>query len=404
MRNITKLLLVAIASHLATISVASESVAPGLEVLLKQQKALIAGKRVGLITNHSAVDRQMRSAIDLLAGAPGIKLAALFAPEHGVRGAAQAGDSIETSVDTKTGIPIYSLYGKTTRPTPEMLKGIDVLVFDIQDVGVRFYTYINTLGACMESAAEQGIPFIVLDRPNPLADTATEGQILDVARFKSGVGAYPIPIRYGLTIGELSGFINDGLKKRANLTVVKMNNYRRSLWYDQTGLQWIAPSPNIPSLATAIVYPGMCLIEGTNVSEGRGTTQPFEMIGAPWIDGDKLADQLNALKLPGVLFRPASFTPTFSKYKEKECRGIQVHVTDRQRFQAVRVAVYVLATIKKNYPDQFQWSRMIDLLSGSDSLRLAIDRNTPVDDILASWAPDLKKFDIARQRYFLYPQ
>lgn len=403
MRNSVRILLIAVSLQIAMTTVAAQSVVPGLEVLLTEQKALIAGKRVGLITNHSAVDRQMRSAIDLLAGTPGVKLAALFGPEHGVRGAVQAGDSVENGTDSKTGVPIYSLYGRTARPTPEMLKGIDMLLFDIQDAGVRFYTYITTLGDCMEAAAEQEIPFVVLDRPNPLADTAIEGRLLDIARFKSGVGAYVIPIRYGLTIGELAGFINDGLKKPAKLTVVKMKNYRRSLWYDQTGLQWVAPSPNIPSLATAIVYPGMCLIEGTNVSEGRGTTQPFEMIGAPWINGDKLAEQLNALKLPGVLFRAASFTPTFSKFKDQTCNGIQVHVVDRQQFQAVRVVLHILATLKRDYPDQFQWLKSIDRLSGSDDLRLAIDRNTPVDDILASWAPELKKFDAARKRYFLYP-
>jgi len=403
MRNSVKILLIAVTVFIAVASAAGQTVVPGLEVLLTEQKALIAGKRVGLITNHSAVDRQMRSAIDLLAAAPGVKLVALFGPEHGVRGAAQAGESVEASTDPRTGVPIHSLYGRISRPTPEMLKGVDVLLFDIQDAGVRFYTYINTMGRCMEAAAEQGIPFVVLDRPNPLADTAIEGRLLDVARFKSGVGAYAIPIRYGLTIGELAGFINDRLKKAAKLTVVKMKNYRRSLWYDQTGLQWIAPSPNIPSPATATVYPGMCLIEGTNVSEGRGTTQPFEMIGAPWLDGDKLADSLNALKLPGVLFRPASFTPIFSKFKDQACRGIQVHVTDRQSFRAVRVVLHIIAAVRQSHPDQFRWLKSIDLLSGSDDLRLAMDRNTPVDDILASWAPEISKFDAARKRYFLYP-
>ncbi len=325
-------------------------VVPGLEVILAEQKSLMRGKRVGLITNHTAVDRRGRHAVDLLAASPDVHLTALFAPEHGIRGAVQAGGEVAGSRDRKTGVPVYSLYGKVTKPTPEMLGNIDVLIYDIQDVGARFYTYISTLGEAMEAAAAAGIPFIVLDRPNPLADVCLEGPILDPARFRSFVGAYPIPIRYGMTAGELAGFVRDSLPKSPNLTVVKMKNYRRGLWYDQTGLLWIAPSPNIPSLATATVYPGMCLFEGTNLSEGRGTTQPFEMIGAPWLDGDRVAEELNGLKLDGVLFRPVSFTPTFSKHQGQLCHGIQVHVTERTRFRPVRTAIHVLCAIRKDYP------------------------------------------------------
>ncbi len=391
---------------LATLAISAPAqvqVVSGLEVLLTEQKALIEGKRVGLITNHTAVDRQMRHAVDLLAKAPGVRLTALFAPEHGLRGTIEAGGEVTDTRDARTGIPIYSLYGQTRRPTAEMLKDIDVLVFDIQDAGVRFYTYISTLGECMEAAAGRGIPFVVLDRPNPLAGIRIEGRMIDLVRFKSFVGAYPIPVRYGLTIGELAGFIKDGMQKDLELTVVKMKNYRRSLWYDQTGLLWIAPSPNLPSLASAIVYPGMCLVEGTNLSEGRGTTQPFEMIGAPWLDGFKLANELAALNLEGVLFRPVSFTPTFSKHQGLTCQGIQVHVTDRSRFQPVRVALHILSVVRRDYPEQFQWRQSsMDRLAGSDDVRLAIDKNTPVDQILASWEGDLKKFDVTRRRYFLY--
>ncbi len=388
---------------LAASAPAQDKVIPGLEVLLTEQKALIEMKRLGLITNHSAVDRQMRHGIDLLAKTPGVKLVAIFAPEHGLRGTIEAGGQVADARDERTGVPIYSLYGQTRRPTAEMLKDVDVLVFDIQDAGVRFYTYISTLGECMEAAAGKGIPFVVLDRPNPLADIRIEGRMIDLARFKSFVGAYPIPIRYGLTIGELAGFIKDGMKQDLRLTVVKMKNYRRSFWYDQTGLQWIAPSPNLPSLASAIVYPGMCLVEGTNLSEGRGTTQPFEMIGAPWLDGFKLAEELAALKLDGVLFRPATFTPTFSKHQGLTCHGVQVHVTDRNRFQAIKVALHILSIIRRNYPEQFQWrENSIDRLAGSDDVRLAIEKKTPVDQILASWEGALKKFDVTRRRYFLY--
>lgn len=382
----------------------AQSVVPGLEVLLAEQKSLIAGKRVGLITNHTGVDRRMRSGIDLLARTPGVKLAALFAPEHGIRGTVQAGGELGDTVDERTGVRIYSLYGKTRRPTPEMLKDIDVLLYDIQDAGVRFYTYISTLGECMEAAADAGLPFVVLDRPNPIAAARIEGRILDITRFKSFVGAYPVPIRYGLTIGELAGFIREGLGKDLKLTVVKMKNYRRSMWYDETGLLWIAPSPNIPSLATATVYPGMCLIEGTNISEGRGTTQPFEMIGAPWLDGQKLADELAALNLQGVLFRPVEFTPTFSKYQGETCRGIQVHVSDRRSFEPVRVALHILSVVRRLYPSDFRWRESsIDRLSGSDDLRKAIDEGMPVDRIMAGWEPELKKFEALRRKYFLYP-
>ena len=259
---------------------ASGQTIPGLEVLLTEQRALIAGKRVGLITNHSGVNRQMNHAIDLISKTPGARLTALFAPEHGIRGLIQAGGKVVDTVDERSGVRVYSVYGAVRRPTPQMLAEVNVLIYDIQDVGARFYTFISTMGEGMEAAAEQGIPFIVLDRPNPLADTRVEGRMIDM-RLKSFVGAYPIPIRFGMTPGELAGFYRDRMEKKVNLKVVKMKNWKRSMWYDQTGLAWTPPSPNIPTLAAAIVYPGTCLIEGTNVSEGRGTTTPFEMIGAP---------------------------------------------------------------------------------------------------------------------------
>jgi uncharacterized protein YbbC (DUF1343 family) len=383
---------------------ADSRVIPGLEVLLRERRDLIEGKRIGLITNHTAVDAQMRQVIDLLSEVPEARLTALFAPEHGIRGMVQAGGSVVDTIDERSDVPVYSIYGETRRPTADMLKDVDVLIYDIQDVGVRFYTYITSMGECMEAAADNGIPFIVLDRPNPLADVRVEGRMLDIEGFKSFVGAYLTPIRYGWTLGELAGYVRDGLEKPLDLTVVRMKNYKRSLWYDETGLQWIAPSPNIPSLATAIVYPGMCLFEGTNVSEGRGTTQPFEMIGAPWIDGHKLAEDLAELSLPGAIFRPVSFTPTFSKYQGEACEGIQVHVSDRQRFEPVRVALYILAAIKRNHPEHFQWrERSIDRLSGSDDVRGAIDKGTSVDEILASWRSGLSEFDAMRKRYFLYP-
>ena len=373
----------------------------GLEVLLTEQQALVAGKRVGLITNHTGVDRQMNHAIDLIRKAPGARLTALFAPEHGIRGLVQAGGKVADTVDERSGVKIYSLYGAVRRPTPEMLAEVDVLVYDIQDVGARFYTFISTMGEGMDAAAEKGIPFIVLDRPNPLADLRVEGRMMDMS-YKSFVGAYPIPARFGMTPGELAGFYRDRMEKKVDLKVVKMRNWKRSTWYDQTGLAWIPPSPNIPTLTAAIVYPGTCLIEGTNVSEGRGTTTPFEIIGAPWIDGYKLADELRKANLPGILFRPAGFTPTFSKYQGEVCQGVQLHVVDRDRFEPVRTALHLLKALKQLWPDKFQWRSSLDRLSGSDDVRLALDRGDTPEQIVESWSAALKEYEEVRRGYFLY--
>ncbi|MFB3852659.1 MAG: exo-beta-N-acetylmuramidase NamZ domain-containing protein [Vicinamibacterales bacterium] len=378
-------------------------VVPGLEVLLEERLSLIQGKRVGLVTNHTGVDRQLRHAADLLKRASGVRLTAIFAPEHGFRGIAQAGDRVVDTVDERTGVRVYSIYGGSNRPTAEMLKEVDVLVFDIQDAGVRFYTYISTMGECMEAAADKGIPYVVLDRPNALADIALEGGMIDLARFKSFVGAYPVPIRYGLTIGELASFVRDTLGKKVDLTVVPMKNYRRTMWYDETGLPWLAPSPNLPTTNSAMVYPGMCLFEGTNLSEGRGTMFPFENIGAPWLDAYRLVDDLRDLKLDGVAFRPVSFTPSSSKYQGQACQGIHVHVVDRQSFRPVKVALNIISVIRRNHPRDFQWRESsIDRLTGSDALRTSMARGVRVEEILSAWEAEVKPFDAARRKYFLY--
>jgi len=374
---------------------------PGLEVLVTEQRSLIAGKRVGLITNHSGVDRQMNHAIDLIAKVPGARLTALFAPEHGIRGLVQAGGKVVDTIDERSGARVYSLYGATHRPTPQMLAEVDVLVYDIQDVASRFYTFISTMAEGMGAAAEKGIPFIVLDRPSALADTRVEGRMMDT-KFRSFVGAFPIPIRYGMTPGELAGFHRDRMARRPDLKVVTMKNWKRSLWYDQTGLAWVPPSPNIPTLAAAIAYPGTCLVEGTNVSEGRGTTTPFETIGAPWIDGYKLAEELRKANLPGVLFRPAGFTPTFSKYQGEVCQGVQLHVVDRDRFEPVRTGLHVLRAIRQVWPDKFQWRSSMDRLSGSDEVRLALERGDTPEQIVESWSAAIQEYDRVRRKYFLY--
>lgn len=373
----------------------------GIEVLLHDRLDLIRGKRVGLITNPTGVDRELVSDVDLLAHAPGVHLVALFGPEHGIRGAQQAGASVGSDRDPATGLPVYSLYGKTRQPTPAMLKGVDVLVFDIQAVGARFYTYLYTMADAMKAAAAH-IPIIVLDRPNPIGGTAVQGPVLD-PKFASFVGEYPIPLRYGMTIGELADLFNHQFHIGADLTVVKMRGWKRSMYYDDAGLQFVMPSPNMPTESTALVYPGMGLVEGTNVSEGRGTTRPFELVGAPWIDADKLSRVLNDKHLDGVRFRPVHFTPMFSKYEGKPCNGIEVHVMDRDTFNPVVVGLTVIATIHGLYPKQFAFNASdFDRLVGNDWIRQDIEKGVPVSDMQQRWQAGLSQFEKIRQKYLLY--
>jgi uncharacterized protein YbbC (DUF1343 family) len=380
----------------------------GVEVLLKEKKYLIKGKRVGLITNPTGVDERLNSVVDLFYNDPDIQLVALYGPEHGVRGSAQAGEYVPFYIDEKTGLPVYSLYGPTKKPTPEMLKGVDVLLFDIQDVGTRFYTYIYTMAYAMEAAKENNIPLIVLDRPNPLGGMKVEGPVLD-SKYSSFVGMYPIPLRHGMTVGELALLFNKEFGIGADVTVVKMKGWKRSMYYDDTGLQWVLPSPNMPTLDTALVYPGAALIEGTNVSEGRGTTKPFELIGAPFIDSIELAEKLNALYLPGVIFRPASFTPTFSKHSGKLTHGIQIHVTDRYAFKPVETGLSIVKTIHDLYPGQFAFSQensqgisYFDQLIGNGWVRQAIEDGMPVEEMKQKWEKDVETFMKIRKKYLLY--
>ncbi|UOE77663.1 exo-beta-N-acetylmuramidase NamZ family protein [Parageobacillus thermoglucosidasius] len=380
----------------------------GIEVLLKEKKYLIKGKRVGLITNPTGVDQRLNSVVDLLYNDPDVQLVALYGSEHGVRGSEQAGEYVPFYIDEKTGLPVYSLYGPTKKPTPEMLKGVDVLLFDIQDVGTRFYTYIYTMAYAMEAAKENNIPFIVLDRPNPLGGTKVEGPVLD-PKYSSFVGMYPIPLRHGMTVGELALLFNKEFGIGADVTVVKMKGWKRSMDYDNTGLQWVLPSPNMPTLDTAFVYPGAALFEGTNVSEGRGTTKPFELIGAPFIDSVELAEKLNVLHLPGVIFRPASFTPTFSKYSGKLAHGVQIHVTNRQAFKPVETGLAMVKTIHDIYPDQFAFSNensqgisYFDQLIGNGWVRQAIADGMTVGEMKQKWEKDIEAFMKIRKKYLLY--
>lgn len=380
----------------------------GVEVLLQDRIDLIKDKRVGLITNPTGVNKDVTSIVDLLYTNSNVQLTALYGPEHGVRGDAQAGQYVEKYIDEKTGVPVYSLYGATKKPTPEMLSNVDVLIFDIQDVGARFYTYIYTMALAMEAAKENNIPIIVLDRPNPISGTKVEGPVLE-DKYSSFVGEYPIPVRHGMTVGELAQLFNKEFKIGADLKVVKMEGWKRSMYYDETPLEFVLPSPNMPTLDSALVYPGAALIEGTNVSEGRGTTKPFELIGAPFINSTDLAAKLNSYKLLGVTFRAASFTPTFSKHANKLSHGIQIHITNRNVYKPFETGLYIVKTIHDMYPNDFQFRvpgsngiSFFDNLVGNGSIRADIEAGKSVEEMKNAWQAGLDKFTRVREQYLLY--
>ncbi|MBT2604466.1 DUF1343 domain-containing protein [Bacillus sp. ISL-53] len=380
-----------------------QKVIPGIEVLLKEEKNVLSGKKVGLITNPTGIDSKLTSIVDLLHDDPDINLTALFGPEHGVRGDAQAGASVEYYIDEKTGLPVYSLYGKTKKPTPEMLKDVEVLVFDIQDVGTRYYTYIYTMAYAMEAAKENDIPFIVLDRPNPQGGESVDGPVLE-SEFSSFVGLYPIPLKHGMTVGELATLFNKEFKIGADLKVIKMKGWKRDMDFDDTGLPFVLPSPNMPTVSTSFVYPATGLIEGTNVSEGRGTTKPFELIGAPYINSDELAGKLNALRLPGVKFRAASFTPTFSKHAGKLSHGVEIYITDREEFKAVPTGLYIIKTIQDLYPGDFEFlaANNFNLLIGNGWIMSRIKEGSTVNEILKEYQVKQDAFKKVRKNYLLY--
>jgi uncharacterized protein YbbC (DUF1343 family) len=403
-------------------------VKPGVDVFLEKRLDLVKGKRVGLITNPSGVNGRMESTADRFFREPAIQLVALYGPEHGVRGDAQAGEYVPFYFDGKFKVPVFSLYGQSSKPEPGMLRNIDeymrsfdtvaagkvpegtmvrdvdVLVYDIQDVGARVYTYIATMAYALQACAESGIEFVLLDRPNPVNGADIEGTILEYPRFSSFVGLYPIPARHGMTPGELARLFNDKfLPKKAKLTVIPMEGWTRGLWYDQTALPWVYPSPNIPTLDTATVYPGQVYLEGTNVSEGRGTTRPFELFGAPWIDGYVLAKRLNALGLPGVVFREVWFTPTFSKFQGQLCGGAQVHITDRTAYRSVEAALHIIKTIREAYPDKFEFHKeYFDKVMGTSKVREALEKGTSVQEIVAGFKTGLEEFKVLRKPYLLY--
>jgi uncharacterized protein YbbC (DUF1343 family) len=384
----------------------------GLERFLEREAFELKGRRIGLICNPSTVDHGFRHAADLFFAHPAIELTALFGPQHGIRGETQ--DNMiewEGFRDSRTGVMAWSLYGEFRQPTAEMLAEVDLLVFDVQDVGTRVYTFIYTMALAMAAVRQAGKRMIVLDRPNPINGEAIEGDLLRPGT-ESFVGMYPIPMRHGMTVGELALMFNREFGIGCDLTVVPMEGYRRENWFDQTDAPWVLPSPNMPTLETAIVYPGTVYVEGCAFSEGRGTTRPFEINGAPWIDSHQLAGRLNEAGLPGVSFRPHSFMPTFQKHVGELCHGVQLHVLDRDRFRPVQSGIGLIKAIHDLYPESFAWQSPpyeyvydrlpFDVIAGGTTLREQIEAGMELDDIAASWRADEARFREQRRPYLLY--
>ncbi len=380
----------------------------GLEVFLRERLDLVAGKRVALLACPSSIDSLLRSSWERLHAEPAVNLVALFGPEHGLRGAAQAGSPVQSARDSLTGLPVHSLYGKTHTPSPDMLLGIDMILIDLPDGGARFYTYLATALNVLRAAKNAGVEVVLLDRPAPLGGVRVEGPVLRSA-WRSFVGPFELPIRYGMTIGELAQLVN-AAEIGCDLTVVPMRGWQREMTYADTGLPFVPSSPNLPTLEAMLLYPGACLVEGTNLSEARGTTKPFEYIGAPWLHAEELADLLNELGLAGLRFRPVYFLPTFSKYQGELCAGVQVAILDRDAAQPITAMLHVLQAIKARYAEDFAWREAwqaaapppIDLLYGNDDLRLAIDSGRPVDELIAGWEADLYAFKALRTGHLLY--
>ncbi len=377
----------------------------GLDLFLESQFRPFKGKRVGLVTNMTGVDKRLVSTIDLMNEHPDIHLVALYGPEHGIRGDAKEGEAVDSTKDSYTGIPVFSLYGDTRKPSKEMLDSVDVLVFDIQDIGSRYYTYIYTMAYVMEACAEQGKQFVVLDRPNPISGAVMEGNLIEKG-IRSFVGLYPIPNRHGMTVGELALFYKHEIGINCDLTVVQMEGWGRKMYYDQTSLFWVPPSPNTTSIDMSILYPGTCLVEGTNLSEGRGTTRPFEYIGAPYIDGYRLAKEFNEKKVAGVLARPTSFKPMYQKHVGKVCEGVQLHVEDRHTLHSFKTGLTLLETIADMYPNDFEFSNQgeryfFDLLAGTKELRGIILKGQTAD-FLHECADQVEQFKKQVEPYLLY--
>ncbi len=377
---------------------APERVRPGIEVLAAAGFAPLKGKRIGVITNHTGRDAAGRSTLQVLLKAPGVKVGAIFTPEHGLAG--NLDEAVPSGKDQTTGLPVYSLYGRAKRPTPRMLGGLDALVYDIQDVGVRFYTYITTMAYCLEAAAAQGLEFYVLDRPNPLTAAMVQGPRLD-PDLKSFTGYFPLPVRYGLTAGELARLFNGEKGLGAKLQVVRMEGYRREAWFDETGLTWVNPSPNIRSLTQAILYSGVALVESANVSVGRGTAMPFEVVGAPWISGARLARYLSRRQIGGVKFEPVSFVPKANPFQGRKCEGVRVRLADRNALDGPALGLELATALYRLYPEKLQLDRTLSMIGSREVLRALKNGDDP-RDIKRRWEPGLADFRRVRARYLLY--
>jgi len=371
----------------------------GIDVLEAEGFSHLNGLRIGLITNHTGRNRAGKSTVEVFREAPGIRLEKLFSPEHGLYG--DVDRKVASFVDSSTGLTVHSLYGQTRRPTPEMLEGLDALVFDIQDIGARFYTYISTMGYAMEEAAKAGIRFIVLDRPNPINGVQVEGPILESNRL-SFTGYFPLPVRHGMTVGELAMLFNGENQIGAKLEVVKLEGWQRPLWLDEADLPWVNPSPNIRNLRQATLYTAVGLLESTNLSVGRGTDTPFEILGAPWINAGRLTRTLQSRKLAGVKFYPAHFTPTGDHYQDKRCHGVQVELTDRNRFRSVTAGLEMARAVARLYPRRFQLEKLVGM-TGSEAVEQGIRRGDSVAQIVEAGREELEKFLLIRQKYLLYP-
>ncbi|MEZ4415361.1 MAG: DUF1343 domain-containing protein [Gemmatimonadota bacterium] len=380
-------------------------VRPGIEVLLTDSIDVVRGRRVALLTNHTGVDGEGRPSIDRLYEHPEVELVALFAPEHGIRGAAEAGELVESGRDEQTGLPIHSLYGDTRKPTPAMLEGIDVLLYDIQDVGTRYYTYLSTMALAMEAAGEAGIPFVVLDRPDPINGMTVQGDVLD-PEYSTFVGRYPVPMRYGMTPGEFARLVRGEFGVEVELHVVPLDGWTRDLSFPETGLPWIAPSPNMPSVESALHYPGTCLFEGTNLSVGRGTPEAFQQIGAPWLDGEDLAQAMAAYDLPDVRVTAVSFTPRQpgdGKFGDETVQGVRLTALG-PAYDPTRTAVALLIEARRMSGDRWDWREgHFDRLAGSDDLRLGIEAGRSLDAVTAPWSEQRRAFEQLRSRYLIYP-
>jgi len=390
------------------------TVLTGLARLASEGSSLLEGRRLGLLVNATAVDAELRHAIDLLRARTDLQVAALFGPEHGVRGDAQDMIAVDAARDARSDLPVHSLYGTTAAslsPTPEMLDAIDVMVYDIQDVGSRYYTFVWTMVLAMRACAAAGKAFCVLDRPNPIDGVHLEGPRI-APGFESFVGLVSCPIRHGMTAGEIARWRHSVEQLDLELAVISMRGWQRDMRFDHTGLPWVMPSPNMPTPDTALVYPGMCLVEGTELSEGRGTTRPFELAGAPYLDGHRLAADLDAMQLPGVRFRPAVFTPMFQKHHTRACGGVQLHVTNPETFRPYRTGVAFLKACYDQSPASFKWRAKayefveaipaIDLLTGSDAIRTGIEAGASLDELTARWPRDEGDFAAERAEYLLY--